>query len=439
MCMPCKRNRVRVAGFFLFTAFLCFLVSCSSVKKIKQQNLSKIYKRGISSINPDFVVYNESDSTTRIFFRISTRELLYSKKEDEENFMAKVMIRYKLLESYESAAIIDSATSYVSDFCHESDCSSRNGRSDIVGDFSLRTILQKNLLLEIITTDVYRNQSHATYLNVNRANPLGSQSFLVTEPTTGFPVFRMHLKNNEKVLIRFRDPSQGTVKCRFYNREFPVAPPPFSVFEPQPFDYQADSIFNLEPDSSGNSVFMMPQKGLYHFQVESAGRDGLTLINCGENFPDIGSPDELILPLRYITTKKEFSGLTSSLSKKEEVDKFWLGIGSSPERARELIRQYYNRVQDANRFFTSYVEGWKTDRGMVYIVFGSPNVIYKNSESESWVYGEENNFMSISFNFFKVSNPFSDQDFHLERSPIYKTNYFKAVDSWREGRVFSTN
>lgn len=423
--------------FFLFSFFF-FLFSCSSLQKIKQQNLSKIYRRNVSSLNPEFVVYHDSDSSSKVYFSIRTNELLYSKKESEDGFMAKVMIRYRLLESYESELIVDSATSYIADICRESDCS-QSGRTEIIGDFAIKTTGPKKYLLEINTTDIYRNQLHTKYISIDKSSRNGGQNYLVRSLSTGLPLFKKNLALNEKVIIHHNDNSLRHFLCRFYSREFPIAPPPFAVYDRVTFDYQADSLFALSTDTVGNAVFEMNKKGFYHFLADSSGKSGLTLFYFGENFPEVGTADELILPLRYITTKKEFAELSSAGNKKESADKFWLGIGNSPERSKELIRQFYNRVQDANRFFTSYLEGWKTDRGMIYIVFGTPNVIYKTTETESWLYGEENNFMSISFNFYKVPNPFTDNDFLLERSPIYKANYFKAVDTWREGRVFTTN
>ena len=32
------------------------------------------------------------------------------------------------------------------------------------------------------------------------------------------------------------------------------------------------------------------------------------------------------------------------------------------------------------------VEGWRTDRGLVHIIFGTPNSIYKNDDTETWIY-----------------------------------------------------
>ena len=77
--------------------------------------------------------------------------------------------------------------------------------------------------------------------------------------------------------------------------------------------------------------------------------------------------------------------------KKLALDKFWLAKAGSEERGKELIRKYYNRVQDANNYFSSYTEGWRTDRGMISIIFGKPNVVTRTRREEIWSYGEEPN------------------------------------------------
>ena len=105
------------------------------------------------------------------------------------------------------------------------------------------------------------------------------------------------------------------------------------------------------------------------------------------------------------------------------------------ERARTLIREFYTRVESANNYFTSYLEGWKTDRGIIYIIYGVPNVVYKNKDYENWIYGEENNMMSINFTFHRVNNPASNNDFSLSRSPApsltYSSTQYKQTENLR--------
>ena len=56
------------------------------------------------------------------------------------------------------------------------------------------------------------------------------------------------------------------------------------------------------------------------------------------------------------------------------------------DKARELIRIYYTRILYSNYYFTSYKEGWRTERGMIYTIYGPPDKVYKTSDGESWGY-----------------------------------------------------
>jgi hypothetical protein len=84
------------------------------------------------------------------------------------------------------------------------------------------------------------------------------------------------------------------------------------------------------------------------------------------------------------------------------------------------------------------MEGWQTDRGMIYIIFGSPGTIYRSDESESWIYGTPNSTLALNFFFVKVKNPFTENDFTLTRSPSYESNWYRAVEIWRQGRAYNS-
>ena len=93
-------------------------------------------------------------------------------------------------------------------------------------------------------------------------------------------------------------------------------------------------------------------------------------------------------------------------------------------------------MEDANEYFSTHLEGWRSDRGIIFVIFGPPDVIYKSSQGESWIYGNGKTKPSITYNFNSTYNPFSTNDMRLERNPEYKTYWYKAVDTWRQGRVY---
>ena len=92
-------------------------------------------------------------------------------------------------------------------------------------------------------------------------------------------------------------------------------------------------------------------------------------------------------------------------------------------------------MESANRHFTGSTEGWKSDRGLVHIIFGTPNNIQLGEYGETWVYGEDANMMSLSFTFTKRNGPYSDNDLALDRDPVFKGAWYRNVESWRNGRV----
>jgi GWxTD domain-containing protein len=134
---------------------------------------------------------------------------------------------------------------------------------------------------------------------------------------------------------------------------------------------------------------------------------------------------------RYIATQSEFNDLQEAGKPAEAIDKFWLSITNNQARAKVLIRDYYTRVKQANKLFYTHKPGWKTDRGMFYIVMGPPQLVYRSDDLETWIYGESTKYNALKVNFFKVENPFTENDFSLDRSPTLKDDWFFAIDVWR--------
>jgi GWxTD domain-containing protein len=104
--------------------------------------------------------------------------------------------------------------------------------------------------------------------------------------------------------------------------------------------------------------------------------------------------------LQYIAKGSEIDYIKEAATQEERQKRFlefWAKRDPDPKTSRnELMEEYYARVAYANKNFTQYMEGWKTDRGMVLIRFGSPqNVDSHPFDSESkpyeiWYYYDQN-------------------------------------------------
>ena len=88
-------------------------------------------------------------------------------------------------------------------------------------------------------------------------------------------------------------------------------------------------------------------------------------------------------------------------------------------------------MQLANEFFTTYKEGWKTDRGIIFTVFGMPTTVQKTATYEYWYYKRTSERDLVEFTFDKV-----DGLYLLRRSPSYTQPWSAEVFAWRSGRVY---
>ncbi len=413
-----------------YTSLFAFIIGCSissNTALVKKQNNN--YKKDANTIHPQFSIFNTNDSITELHFKISSKELLYTRP-DGINFFSNVLISYRLLPSYDSKEIIDSSSTRLVD--------ANNALEEkfLIGKINVKAKAHKNYFIKITVTDVNKNISVASVIAIDKSNDLNRQNFIVKSKSSDTPVFGNLVKTSQELIIQYKSKIGVSLFVRYYKRNFPLAAPPFSLTESKTFQYQPDSTYVLQMNSNGQSNFKVPKEGFYHIQLDTTKREGLTLYNYFGDYPLIKKADEMVYPLRFITSNQEYDDLIASANKKSSVDKFWLTATGNPERGREVVRKFYTRVQDANLYFGSYLEGWKTDRGMIYIIYGSPNVIYRTANAETWIYGEENNINSLSYSFTKLNNPFTDNDYSLERSVVYKQSWYTAVDIWRQGRTY---
>lgn len=153
------------------------------------------------------------------------------------------------------------------------------------------------------------------------------------------------------------------------------------------------------------------------------------------DFPKSINIEDLLESTRYIATRDEYSRLLSADHPKLALDQFWLNCGETPDNSRKLIDIYYDRVEEANTFFSGIQEGWRTDRGMVHIVMGVPDKVRSDGWREIWFYGDEGSPTCVIFVFDKRDNRLDDNVYILQRDGVYRNTWDRAVTSWRNGRI----
>lgn len=91
----------------------------------------------------------------------------------------------------------------------------------------------------------------------------------------------------------------------------------------------------------------------------------------------INDIDKAIAQTVYLATPDELDYMEEGKTQAEKTKRFldfWKKKDPSPNNdENEMFDEYFKRVEYANENFSNYFEGWRSDRGMVFILLGAPN------------------------------------------------------------------
>jgi GWxTD domain-containing protein len=365
-------------------------------------------------------LYNLNDSLTTISIILPAG--LIKPDPGTKKYSKRGTLKYEIIGEGKRIGLVDSATfvvadtsEYLSSISHTWTFKAPAGIDYFVkATYSVPGIFDDFLLLEF-----FSKKNHSC------------QSWFRFQSETGDYISG----NNTPFVMPLRlvteDTSSRQFLVKYFSRDFPPPIPAFVEKYRAPFNYTPDSTFILEL-KNGKTPFFIPEKtGFYFFQPDTSILQGPSLFRMDPGFPKVTQHSLMLDALKYITSAREFQQLKSYNYPKVAVDSFWIVNAGRPDLATELIRKYYLRVETANKLYTSYTDGWKTDRGMIYIVIGKPSKVFRSFEQEVWIYGEYDDPRALKFYFNKAQNPFTDNDYVLVRNQYYKSVWYQNVQIWR--------
>lgn len=241
-------------------------------------------------------------------------------------------------------------------------------------------------------------------------------------------LFSDYISTSDSVVIRSTRQGVATVFGYLYRYEFPAADPPVFSSVNTGKSLTIDSVFTLPVGKQ----LLLSQPGLYFIQTDSASFAGRSILVTYPAFPGSRNIDDLIDPLIYVSTKEETQRLRNAPEKKTALDKFLMDLTRSKDRAKLFVRHYFRRVSESNQLFTNYKEGWKTDKGMIYILMGVPDGVNLQEDRELWTYNLPTG--EVEFTFVRVKSIFSANHHRLLRDKSYDRIWFGVVDQWRKGK-----
>jgi len=409
-------------NIFIFLFYSLVLTSCAISKSV-----SYSFQDNKNTLHPQFLIYHHSETTSKLYFQIHTEDILYSRSNVSEKFSSKIRLQYIAYDDNRKE-IIDSGSFVIFDRYL------LDKKLKIDTNFSIFFPKLQSGFVDLNVLDINRNREFLKTIRIDKLNVYNRQFYLIKD-TNNQLLYDNFFFKGQSVFIQSEFNNQR-IFAKNINNSFPLSPPPFSKSY-QPIFKSNNSVYKEFNFNSQKSIsYKLPNEGFVFFQCDTLSNQGFTLFNFHEGYPNLINANQLISPLRYLTTKEEFATLVSSSDSKLAVDQYWLSKASSKEQARNLIRVYYSRIELANKLFSCHLEGWKTDRGIISIIFGPPSYVTNNRNAETWIYGDENNMNSLKFIFENKMNPFTTNDFILKRNYAYKNPWYRAVDSWRNGKVY---
>lgn len=409
---------------------LALFQGCSTYVPVAAgDNFAYLYGKGAAAIRLEARVYQSGAAQAVIYYRLRTADLLYKGTGGGSPFHARVVMSYAAFPAPGAKQLLDSASTFVKD-----QSTSPAEDKALIGSMPLKLQGEAPFFLQVTAHDLNRDARSTVVLRVEKGTANVEQAFLPLSKDK-LPLFDDHVAPGSALTLEAQRFAGTVLQVGHYPPVDKLPPPVFTNSPPPDLSRAPDSTFSIQVAPDGTFPFTAGTEGFYHFRPDTTSALGFTLFVHAPNYPDIRTASGMLPPLRYITSSKEWEAMSTAPDPRKEMERFWTDAAGSRDRAREAIAAYYGRVESANHHFTSYTEGWRTDRGLVHIIFGTPTTIRKDATSETWVYGDETNLMSLVFNFRQRDEPFSDNDLVLVRDPQLKTAWYRNVESWRNGRI----
>ena len=412
-----KNNIILLLSTLLF-------FGCSGTLRLNEFDLTKEYQVNGLLYQIDFSFVSINDSISSASIQVNPNDLLFSKTKSG-NYIARYRIGYKIFEGYNNKEPIDTATIHYS-------IQQIKKPNQKFHNINFVAPIGKNYIVKVSLTD--ENRNHTT------------------------SKIKIHRKENTRDRSYFKVCSlrKGSNNRTFYQRDsFSLTPPnnfkqgikvmTFSyktTCTAKPYEVTYSHRLATIPDStwiiSNRSQYSFPplKNGYYHFITDTQTQEGFSVFSVHPSFPKINSIKHANGALGYLLDKFEYANLLRNKNQKQSFENEWLKLAGNRHRARNLIKSYYSEVSNANKLFTNNQPGWTTDRGMIYIVYGPPKIVYRYENSEIWIYGEENNLLSEEFEFNKINSDVSDHIYELKRNINFKISFNRMVNAWIEERGY---
>ncbi|MCG8373524.1 MAG: GWxTD domain-containing protein, partial [Balneolales bacterium] len=387
-----------------------------------------IDRTGLYQYRPGFPELNVStagfidDLTDSTFINVST-EVLYSSlvfKKVEDEFQSEIVLQVQILDEINTSNILSTKDQTItitlpdqskiqdqSMFSFTQDFFVEPGQYKInVSVADLSTNKQTVRTSTVFIPNPFDEISHITNIRIfsketdelNAFTPATTYDLASTADSIRFS-FQVTNNNPEEPLIinsrliKFNADTSSARPLSWPN--YTSSSLPYVGISYTKYEIVSSSRRVITQPGSVTIEFLFPglPRGNYRFEVQSESNEELFRARefsvKSENYPTLRTAKELAAPLIYLMDQKDHKKMMEiedPLELKQEIDRFWLSNIKNPRIAGNVVELYYSRVEEANKQFSNYKEGWKTDFGMMYILFGPPRYVTNTINQIVWSY-----------------------------------------------------
>jgi GWxTD domain-containing protein len=405
----------------IFSAINALLLSaCSSVKPVSEYNLAHLYASN-PQVRVQFSLAAGSEDI-RVFCQLDFPypEALAS----QPAFWQKYRIGYELRPGYESSRVTRRDSIGADQYIKAS------GSKAV---FQILLPMQEDQPAQVLVLKIaLRNGGEELIfpIYIPEGNSPAMPRYALFRGKGKVPVAGNLVRAGDTLSIRPMDFRKSELRLDYCPFNQAVAMPPMASVSV--LDSSEEKLFPVSAKPDEQLIFR--ESGFYRVRDED-GNSGFSFLLGDEDFPMLTRAEELLGPMIYISTRDERKTLVQAENIKLALDQFWLKISPQKDRARELIKRYFVNIENANRNFSTFKEGWKTDRGMVLAIFGPPLQVFRQQDTEIWIYDKSQNPETAIFYFFRRKAADLGDIWELRRQGDYDKIWYGVVDLWRKGII----
>lgn len=407
---------------FKLLVLLLLSTSCAQKGMNTYRNFAQSFDVNRKPVKPSIAIVNTSIDSVEVYTKFLRRDLVFSSSPGNPP-QAWVRILFSLLSNIESKLAIDSLKFEIGPIVKT------NLPDTIVLKGKLFAPSGSSYVAIVEVTDLFTKRSQVFSELINRSTYPSANDFILTKPNKAPCIESYAVCGNDYRIGIATEASRICIARLKDQNGFPQ--PVFSV-QPTAFGQESfDTMLYVNVSSGYSDVFCIYNPGIYKLTLTETDLGGMYFeVRAKGGFYPL-RPIEMAEGMRYITSDEEFAQLIASKDTKTAIDSFWIATAGNPQRAMTLIKDYFTRVDESKSLFRGSIPGYRTDRGMVYIVWGKPTFVYRSSEMETWIYGEGSDNQVLKFDFTIIQQVNGELGYQLNRSIVYREAWFSAVESLR--------